>query len=98
MPRELTEAAQAMYYRREISTFSLQTVEDIMEIVDEAKKPPPVSRSVGGFGWGEDEDGNEKEEQGQEEEEEEVAEEEEEEDEYEKTVKEVHASGEFQVS
>ncbi|XP_074275029.1 serine/threonine-protein kinase SRK2A-like [Silene latifolia] len=90
LPRELTEAHQATYYRRENPTFSLQTVEEIMKIVDEAKNPPPVSRSLGAFGWGAEEDGDSKEESAYEEDEEE-----EEEDEYEKTVKEVHASGEF---
>ncbi|KAE8009041.1 hypothetical protein FH972_005499 [Carpinus fangiana] len=37
LPRELTEAAQAMYYERENPSFSLQCVEDIMKIVEEAK-------------------------------------------------------------
>ncbi|PQQ10319.1 serine/threonine-protein kinase SRK2A [Prunus yedoensis var. nudiflora] len=87
LPRELTEAAQTIYYRKENPTFSLQSIEDIMKIVEEAKIPPPVSRSIGGFGWGE-EDGDTKEE----------VEGEEEEDEYEKTVKEIHASGEVRVS
>lgn len=86
MPRELTETAQAMYYRRENPGSSLQSVEEIMKIVEEAKMPPTASRTVSGFGWDEDEDGDEKEE-------EEVYEEDE--DEYEKTVNEVHASGEF---
>ena len=94
LPRELTEAAQALYYRRENPTFSLQSIEDIMKIVDEAKTPPPVSRSIGGFGWG----GEEEEEEEEEEKEEEVETEEEEEDEYEKQVKEAHASGEVHVS
>lgn len=89
LPRELTEAAQTIYYRKENPTFSLQTIEDIMKIVEEAKIPPPVSRSIGGFSWGE-EDGDTKEEV--------EGEEEEEEDEYIKTVKEVHASGEVRVS
>ncbi|OMP01608.1 hypothetical protein COLO4_11768 [Corchorus olitorius] len=89
LPRELTEAAQAVYYRKENPTFSLQTVEEIMKIVEEAKAAPPVSRSIGGFGWGGEEDGDLKEED---------VEEEEEEDEYEKTVKEVHASGEVHIS
>ena len=63
-----------------------------MKIVEEAKTPPPTSRSIGGFGWGGEEDGDGKEEAEPEEEEEE------EEDEYEKTVKEAHASGEVNVS
>ncbi|MFQ6649230.1 hypothetical protein Gotur_022183 [Gossypium turneri] len=87
LPRELTEAAQAAYYRKENPTFSLQSVDEIMKIVEEAKVAPPVSRSIGGFGWGGEEDGDAREEDTEQEEEEE-------EDEYEKTVKEVHASGE----
>jgi serine/threonine-protein kinase SRK2 len=94
LPRELTEAAQAMYYRRENPTFSLQSVEEIMKIVEEAKIPPPVSRSIGGFGWEGEEDGDMKEDD---------AEAHEEkidngEDEYEKRVKEAQARGEFHVS
>uniref|UniRef100_A0A7N0RG13 non-specific serine/threonine protein kinase n=1 Tax=Kalanchoe fedtschenkoi TaxID=63787 RepID=A0A7N0RG13_KALFE len=86
LPRELTEAAQATYYKRENPSFSLQSVEDIMRIVEEARRPPPISRSVGGFGWG-----------GVEDEGKDDGEEEEEEDEYEKTVKEAHASGQFEI-
>ncbi|XP_060175798.1 serine/threonine-protein kinase SRK2A-like isoform X1 [Lycium barbarum] len=89
LPRELTEAAQIAYYRKENPTFSLQTAEEIMKIVEDAKTPAPASRSVGGFGWvGEEEDG---------ENEEELEEDDEEEDEYEKQVKQVHESGEFRV-
>lgn len=88
MPRELTEVAQAAYYRKENPTFSLQSIEDIMNIVEEAKVPPPASRSIGGFGWGGEEDEDETKE----------AEVEPEEDEYEKRVKEAQASGEFHVS
>nr|ATO58464.1 serine/threonine-protein kinase [Hevea brasiliensis] len=91
LPRELTEAAQAMYYRRGNNTFSLQTDEEIMKIVEEAKIPPPVSRSIAAFGWGGEEDGDGKEDDTE-------AEEEEEEDEYDKRVKEAQASGEFHVS
>lgn len=99
MPRELTESSQAMYYQRDNPSFSLQGVDEIMKIVGEARNPPPSSRPVRGFGWGteEEEEGNE--DLDEEVEDEEVEEEEEEEeDEYEKRVKEVHASGEFQIS
>lgn len=96
LPRELTEAAQAMYYKRGNNTFSLQTDEEIMKIVEDGKIPPPVSRTIGSFGWGGEEDGDGKEDNDTEGEEEE--EEEEEEDEYEKRVKEAQASGEFHVS
>jgi serine/threonine-protein kinase SRK2 len=94
LPRELTEAAQAMYYKRDNSapTYSVQTVEEIMKIVEEAQKPPPSSTPVAGFGWAEEdeqEDGKKPEEE---------AEEDEEEDEYEKQLNEVRASGEFHIS
>lgn len=78
-----------MYYRKENFGVSLQSDEEIMKIVEEAKMPPPASRSVSGFGWGGKEDGDLKEED---------VEEEEEDDEYEKNVKEAQASGQFQVS
>ncbi|KAK9287424.1 hypothetical protein L1049_015845 [Liquidambar formosana] len=93
LPRELTEAAQEIYYSRiENPTFSLQSVDDIMKIVEEAKHPPPVSRSIGGFGWGGEEDGEGKEEEVD------AEEEEDDEDEYEKRVKEAHASGAFHIN
>ncbi|XP_057428846.1 serine/threonine-protein kinase SRK2B-like [Lotus japonicus] len=88
LPRELTEVAQAVYYRKENPTFSLQSIEDIMNIVEEAKTPAKVPRSIGGYGWGEEDDDETKEE----------AEAEVEEDEYEKSVKEAQASGEINVS
>lgn len=64
-----------------------------MKIVEEAKTPPPVSRSIGGFGWGGEEDEDKEEDL-----EEEVDEDEDEEDEYDKQVKEAQASGEFHLS
>ncbi|KAM7478855.1 hypothetical protein LguiA_027068 [Lonicera macranthoides] len=91
LPRELTEAAQVVYYRKENPTFSLQSEEDIMNIVKEAKTPPPVSRSISGFGWREEDEDEEKEEQ-------EVVVEVEDEDEYDKRVKEVHRSGDYRVT
>ena len=96
LPRELTESAQAVYYQRGNPSFSLQTVE--------ARTPPPVPKPVRGFSWGTEEDeddepGKEKEAEDQAKEEEDVDnDEEDEEDEYDKRVKEVHASGEFQIS
>ncbi|XP_028753305.1 serine/threonine-protein kinase SRK2B-like [Neltuma alba] len=94
LPRELTEVAQAVYYRKGNPTFSLQSVDDIMKIVEEAKTPAQVSRSVGVFGWG----GEEEEEEEEETKDRVAVEEVEEEDEYEKRVKEAQASGEFNVS
>ncbi|KAL7119579.1 hypothetical protein ACP275_02G071300 [Erythranthe tilingii] len=98
LPRELTDVAQAAYYRRENPTYSLQTVEEIMKIVEEAKTPPPASRSVSGFGWAGEEEEYVKEEDV--EEEEVVVEEGEEqlEDEYDKQVKAAHASGEVRLT
>ncbi|XP_019432396.1 PREDICTED: serine/threonine-protein kinase SRK2A-like [Lupinus angustifolius] len=91
LPKELTESAQAIYYQRGGNpSFSVQTVEEIMKIVGEAREPPPISTPVKGFGW-----------EGEEEDEEDVdadVEEEVDEDEYDKRVKEVQASGEFHIS
>lgn len=92
LPRELTEASQATYYRKGNPTFSFQSVEEIMKIMEEAKTTVPVSRSIGVFGWGGEEDGDEKEDDAG------AEEQEEEEDEYEKRVKEAQASGEFHVN
>ncbi|GJT75351.1 serine/threonine-protein kinase SRK2A-like protein [Tanacetum coccineum] len=91
LPRELTEAAQAVYYRNENPTFSPQSVEDIMKIVEEARSPPAASRSIGGFGWGQEEDDDDDKEEGENEAEGEA---EDDEDEYDKRVKEAHQSGE----
>ncbi|GLU02955.1 hypothetical protein SLE2022_201830 [Rubroshorea leprosula] len=87
LPRELTEAAQAIYYGKNNPTFSVQSNEDILKIVEEAKVAAPVSHSIGGFGSGGEEDGDAKEEEV-----------EEEEDEFEKRVKEAHASGEIKLT
>ncbi|KAG6414874.1 hypothetical protein SASPL_122248 [Salvia splendens] len=92
LPRELTDAAQTVYYRKENPTYSLQSVEDIMKIVEEAKTPPPASRSIGGFGWG----GGDEDEEKVEDLDEEI--EEEDEDEYDKQVKAAHASGEVRLT
>lgn len=93
LPRELTESNQAIYYQRDNPSFSLQSVDEIMKIVTEARNPPPSSRPVRGFGWGAEEN-----EEGSEDIDAEVDEEDDEEDEYDKRVKEVHASGEFHIS
>ncbi|KAI4341993.1 hypothetical protein MLD38_026657 [Melastoma candidum] len=94
LPRELTEMAQAVYYRKGHSSVCLQSDEEIMKIVEEAKIPPAATQSVGGFGWGGEEDEDEDEEATGDEADRKAAEE----DEYEKTVKEAQASGEFQVT
>nr|KAJ0197624.1 hypothetical protein LSAT_V11C700372250 [Lactuca sativa] len=91
LPRELTEAAQAVYYRKENPTFSPQSVEEIMKIVEEARSPPAASRSIGGFGWGQDEEDDDDKETGE-------KEAEDDEDEYDKRVKEAHQSGEVCLS
>ncbi|KAG0525830.1 hypothetical protein BDA96_06G091200 [Sorghum bicolor] len=58
LPRELTEPAQAMYYKKDNSapTYSVQSVEEIMKIVEKARTPPPSSTPVAGFGWAAEED------------------------------------------
>ncbi|KAL0431207.1 UNVERIFIED_CONTAM: Serine/threonine-protein kinase SAPK7 [Sesamum radiatum] len=56
LPKELTEANQAMYYKRDNPSFSLQSIDEIMKIVSEARNPPPSSRPVPGFGWGGEEE------------------------------------------
>lgn len=90
LPKELKEANQVVYYQKDNpSLLSLQTVDEIMKIVSEARKPPPTSKPLPGFGWGGDEDDDE----------EPIEEEEDdEEDYYEKQVKQVHASGEFHLN
>ncbi|KAJ0228661.1 Protein kinase domain-containing protein [Hirschfeldia incana] len=85
LPKELVESAQAVYYKRDNTSYSLQSIEDIMKIVGEARNPASsssVSKSLGS--------GTAEEEEEDEEDVEEV--EEEEEDEYEKHVKEAHSS------
>nr|BAV91469.1 protein kinase superfamily protein [Freesia alba] len=97
LPRELTAEAQAIYYKRDSNApgFSLQSADDIMKIVKEARIPPPSCTPILGFGWTEEEEGDKETEdkEGKEEQKEQ-----EEEDEYDKRVKEVHASGEYQTS
>ncbi|KAJ3700384.1 hypothetical protein LUZ61_004089 [Rhynchospora tenuis] len=94
LPRELTERAQAVYYKQDDNdgpTYSMQSVEEITKIVEEAKEAPPLSTRLSGFGFieeGDDEDH-------QQENKEEQKEEDVEEDEYAKTVRAIHASGEY---
>ena len=94
LPRELTEAAQAMYYKKDNSapTYSVQSEEEIMKIVEKARTPPPSSTPVAGFGWAEEDEQEDSQKP------EKAEEEEDGEDEYDKQVKQVHASGEFQIS
>ncbi|KAF5745087.1 hypothetical protein HS088_TW07G00668 [Tripterygium wilfordii] len=93
MPKELSDSSQAVYYQKDNPSFSLQSVDEIMKIVAEARIPPPASRPVKGFSWGAEEEEEEDEDI-----EAEVEEEDDEEDEYDKRVREVHASGEFHIS
>ncbi|KAL8136349.1 hypothetical protein V2J09_002350 [Rumex salicifolius] len=85
LPRDLTESAQAVYYKNDDPSFSLQSVEEIMKIVSEARNTASTSTIVPSF---ELENGDD---------EEYAEEEEEDEDEYDKTVKQVHASGDFHI-
>lgn len=92
LPRELTEAVQLSYFRRDnsVSAFSDQTTEEIMKIVKEARTLPKSSRS--GYGYSEecsDEEGKEVESEPKEEEEE---------AECDKTVREVRESGELDMT
>ncbi|KAL3813138.1 hypothetical protein ACJIZ3_014406 [Penstemon smallii] len=82
LPKELSEVNQAVYYQRDKpNTFSLQSIDQIMKIVSEARYLPPSYKAGPGFRWG----GEVYEE----------CKEEEEEHEYDKRVKQVHASGEY---
>jgi serine/threonine-protein kinase SRK2 len=91
LPRELTEAGQAMYYKdNSAPTYSVQSVDEIMKIVEQARTPPS-STPLAGFGWAEEDEQDSKKPEKQEEEENA-------EDEYEKQVNEVRASGDFQIS
>ncbi|XP_050372267.1 serine/threonine-protein kinase SRK2H-like [Argentina anserina] len=60
LPRELTETAQDVYYRKENPSFSHQSIEDILKIVEEAKiNSPPDSQwwcKDEVQDWGEDEE------------------------------------------
>ncbi|KAL6651673.1 hypothetical protein ACP70R_010598 [Stipagrostis hirtigluma subsp. patula] len=107
LPRELKEEAQAAYYSRRgvgdqsaagggasnnanAVAYSAQSVEEIMRIVQEAQTVPKAARPVSGYGWGaSDDDENEEEEQ---------PEADEEEDDYDRTVRQVHASGDLDIS
>ncbi|XP_008784212.1 serine/threonine-protein kinase SAPK7-like [Phoenix dactylifera] len=93
LPRELTEAGQTAYYKRDndAPTYSLQKIEEIMKIVDEARTAPPTSTPVAGFGWAEEDEQEEGKQENQENGEEE-------ENEYDRRVKEVHASGGYPLS
>lgn len=61
LPRELTEAAQGIYFQRNdrAPTYSLQSVEEIMRIVEEARRP--ASRISQGVGWTAEEEDEEEE-------------------------------------
>jgi len=93
LPRELTEAVQLSYFRRDnsVPAFSDQTTEEIMKIVKEARTMPKSSRS--GYGYSDEfSDEEEKEEEN------EPKVEEEEEDECDKRVREVRESGELDMA
>ena len=79
------------------AAYSSQSVEEIMRIVQEAQTVPKPAKPVFGYGWdaASDDDDND---QYEEEAEPEQEEEQEEEDDYDRTVRQVHASGEFDMS
>lgn len=88
LPRELTETAQAMYYRRDnrVPSYSDQTSDEIMKIVEEARTMPKSSRSGYGCSYDVTDDEETKEEEQRPGENE---------CEYDGRVKEVHASTEL---
>lgn len=63
LPWKESEAAQGIYYRREISATCPQSVESIMEIVGEGRQPDPlpVFSTIGGFIRTNEENDNDKE-------------------------------------
>ena len=71
--------------------YSAQSVEDIMRIVQEAQTVPKPDKPVSGYGWGAGESSDDEQDNREEEEYDD-------EDEYDRTVREVHASGEFDMS
>ncbi|OEL37575.1 Serine/threonine-protein kinase SAPK5 [Dichanthelium oligosanthes] len=75
-------------------TYSAQSVEEIMRIVQEAQTVPRPARPVSGYGWGAADSASDEDNEQYDEE----AEQEEEEDDYDRTVRQVHASGEFDMS
>ncbi|XP_008456158.2 serine/threonine-protein kinase SRK2H-like isoform X2 [Cucumis melo] len=82
LPRELTEAGQALFCMRGVPAFSKQSVEEIMKIVGEARKPlSPSSTTIMLYEEEGDEEDDEAELEEDEEDEEEDDEEEEEEEE-----------------
>ncbi|KAJ1273602.1 hypothetical protein BS78_06G294600 [Paspalum vaginatum] len=110
LPRELKEEAQAVYYTRRgggdagasasnapaAAAFSAQSVQDIMRIVQEAQTVPRPARPVSGYGWGAASDDDDDDDNDQYEEE--AEQDQEEEDDYDRTVRQVHASGDFDMS
>lgn len=98
LPRELKEEAQAVYYRRDgaAPAYSLQSIQEISRIVQEARALSRPSRPLREYGWNEiNSDDEEKFESDNDNDDEE---EDHDEDEYDKTVRAVHASGEFDMS
>lgn len=84
-----------MYYRRSANpaaSFSDQSINEIRSIVQEAQTAPKLAKSISGYGWG----FSDSDDDGEEEEEGEGAEEEE--DVYDRTVRQVHESGDFDIS
>ncbi|RWW14022.1 hypothetical protein GW17_00022250 [Ensete ventricosum] len=95
LPRSLTESAQAVYYKRDNTapTYSLQSVDEIMKIVEEARRTPASPAPAAGFAWAKEDELEE----GKHENQDTGVEEEEDDDEYDKRVKEVHACGEYPI-
>jgi serine/threonine-protein kinase SRK2 len=70
-----------------VSAFSAQSIDDIRRIVQEAQTVPRLVQSIPGYGWGfsdSDDDDEQEDDEG--------------EDVYDRTVRQVHESGEFDIS
>ncbi|CAL5070944.1 unnamed protein product [Urochloa decumbens] len=74
--------------------YSAQSVEEIMRIVQEAQTVPRPARPVSGYGWGAASD----DEQYDDDDDEEAPEQDDDEDDYDRAVRQVHASGEFDMA
>ncbi|CAM0146527.1 unnamed protein product [Urochloa decumbens] len=74
--------------------YSAQSVEEIMRIVQEAQTVPRPARPVSGYGWGAASDDD----QYDDDDEEEAPEQDDDEDDYDRAVRQVHASGEFDMA
>ncbi|XP_074589840.1 serine/threonine-protein kinase SAPK7-like [Curcuma longa] len=98
LPRELTEVAQSVYYKRDTTnlSYSPQSGEEIMSIVEEARSMvPSLSTALSDLGLAKEDELEGGLQMKPEIKEEDEEDDDDDDDEYEKRVKEVHASGEY---